>query len=142
MATALATVRDFLISSDYSGVPVMVSYSPYHYEDAYGNVPKKSCKGAKYPFTPKEFALAESTSEAPEAMAAQVEVFENVTRPPAAAEPPRATFRVLDITRLSLMRPDAHLQNYTGKPGTDCSHWCNPGLPDTWSEILYNMLMA
>ncbi|CAI5471346.1 unnamed protein product [Closterium sp. Yama58-4] len=140
MRVALSTVRDSIINSDYRGVPVMLSYSPYHYEEAYGGDPKKCCKGAQRPFTDAEVAIAERGTEALDAVATQLGVFQQVTKPPVKADE-RATFRIMDVTRLSLMRPDAHLQNYTGASGTDCSHWCNPGLPDTWSDILYNVLM-
>ncbi|MBH0063554.1 hypothetical protein I6E85_20795, partial [Pseudoalteromonas sp. NZS71] len=45
---------------------------------------------------------------------------------------------LLDITFLSQMRKDAHPSRYSGgHGGTDCSHWCLPGLPDTWNDLLY-----
>ncbi|CAG7882379.1 unnamed protein product [Brassica rapa] len=46
-----------------------------------------------------------------------------------------------------LPRKDAHPSRYR-EPGTpedapqDCSHWCLPGVPDTWNEILYAQLLA
>uniref|UniRef100_M8C3U8 Trichome birefringence-like C-terminal domain-containing protein n=1 Tax=Aegilops tauschii TaxID=37682 RepID=M8C3U8_AEGTA len=62
----------------------------------------------------------------------------------------------LNITRLSELRIDAHPSVYSinrdGKPLTleqrqqpiiyaDCSHWCLPGLPDTWNVLLLASLM-
>lgn len=57
---------------------------------------------------------------------------------------------LLDITLLSAMRKDAHPSIYSGDltPGqranpdhsADCSHWCLPGLPDTWNQLLYTAL--
>ncbi|KAL0420129.1 UNVERIFIED_CONTAM: protein trichome birefringence-like 6 [Sesamum radiatum] len=51
---------------------------------------------------------------------------------------------LLNITRLSDYRPDAHPSIYGRKsvnPGVeDCSHWCLPGVPDTWNELLYYYL--
>lgn len=44
---------------------------------------------------------------------------------------------LLDITTLSQLRKDAHPSSYGGGSGTDCSHWCVPGLPDTWNQLLY-----
>ncbi|KAL8229594.1 hypothetical protein R6Q57_014494 [Mikania cordata] len=42
---------------------------------------------------------------------------------------------LLDITTLSQYRKDAHPTYYSGNHiGLDCSHWCLPGLPDTWNE--------
>lgn len=60
----------------------------------------------------------------------------------------------LNITNLSQYRRDAHPSIYARKQligkapemeGTaqrkefrpDCSHWCLPGLPDTWNSLLY-----
>ncbi|KAA8549425.1 hypothetical protein F0562_001102 [Nyssa sinensis] len=57
---------------------------------------------------------------------------------------------LLDITMLSEMRKDAHPSIYSGdlSPGqranpdhsADCSHWCLPGLPDTWNQLFYTAL--
>ncbi|BAF18386.1 Os05g0587700 [Oryza sativa Japonica Group] len=63
----------------------------------------------------------------------------------------RTAVGYLDITRLSELRRDAHPSVFTvrgGKlltpeqrrqPGSyaDCSHWCLPGLPDTWNLLLF-----
>ncbi|KAK8676212.1 hypothetical protein V6N13_034264 [Hibiscus sabdariffa] len=62
----------------------------------------------------------------------------------------------INITSLSDYRKDAHTSVYTipqGKlltpdqqadPATfaDCIHWCLPGLPDTWNEFLYTLIIA
>lgn len=49
---------------------------------------------------------------------------------------------LLDITLLSQLRKDAHPSAYGGldHTGNDCSHWCLPGVPDTWNELLYAAL--
>ncbi|GLJ27413.1 hypothetical protein SUGI_0538170 [Cryptomeria japonica] len=57
---------------------------------------------------------------------------------------------VLNITRLSEFRKDGHPSVY-GKHLTeldgkrpryqDCSHWCLPGVPDTWNELIYSSLV-
>uniref|UniRef100_A0A0R0H451 Uncharacterized protein n=1 Tax=Glycine max TaxID=3847 RepID=A0A0R0H451_SOYBN len=54
----------------------------------------------------------------------------------------RKPVTLLDITTLSLLRKDGHPSIYglTGAAGMDCSHWCLPGVPDTWNEILYNLI--
>ena len=64
----------------------------------------------------------------------------------------RSPVRLLDITALSAMRKDAHPSVYSGdltpaqraNPGAggsvDCSHWCLPGLPDTWNQLFYTLL--
>lgn len=52
----------------------------------------------------------------------------------------RTPVYLLDITTLSQLRKDAHPSTYGGDGGTDCSHWCLPGLPDTWNQLLYAAL--
>ncbi|KAL0407414.1 UNVERIFIED_CONTAM: protein trichome birefringence-like 38 [Sesamum latifolium] len=45
---------------------------------------------------------------------------------------------LLDVTTLSQLRKDAHPSKYgRDHSGLDCSHWCLPGLPDTWNQLLY-----
>ncbi|KAL6535947.1 hypothetical protein OROHE_012791 [Orobanche hederae] len=62
---------------------------------------------------------------------------------------------VLNITQLSEYRKDGHTSVYGEKKGklltkeqrfdpknfADCIHWCLPGVPDTWNEILYAFLL-
>ncbi|QCE05813.1 protein trichome birefringence-like 8 [Vigna unguiculata] len=53
----------------------------------------------------------------------------------------------LNITYLSEFRRDGHPSKFR-EPGTppnapqDCSHWCLPGVPDTWNELLYAQLLS
>lgn len=42
-------------------------------------------------------------------------------------------FVLLNLT-MSADRPDHH-------PGTDCLHWCEPGVPDVWVHLAYNLLV-
>ncbi|KAG0581905.1 hypothetical protein KC19_3G018900 [Ceratodon purpureus] len=45
---------------------------------------------------------------------------------------------LLNITSLSLDRGETHVSKYGGGTGgQDCLHWCLPGIPDTWNEILF-----
>ncbi|KAI9192369.1 hypothetical protein LWI28_021874 [Acer negundo] len=47
--------------------------------------------------------------------------------------------KLLDITSLSQVRDEGHISRYsiTASRGVqDCLHWCLPGVPDTWNEIL------
>ncbi|XP_019200172.1 PREDICTED: protein trichome birefringence-like 14 isoform X2 [Ipomoea nil] len=47
--------------------------------------------------------------------------------------------RILDITAISELRDEAHISHYSLKASVgvnDCLHWCLPGIPDTWNEIL------
>ncbi|XP_058108644.1 protein trichome birefringence-like 16 isoform X2 [Magnolia sinica] len=47
--------------------------------------------------------------------------------------------KLLDITALSQLRDECHISKYSIKSAEgvhDCLHWCLPGVPDTWNEIL------
>lgn len=49
---------------------------------------------------------------------------------------------LLNITRLSQLRKDSHPSAYGfgGNRGMDCTHWCLPGVPDTWNQLLFAAL--
>jgi len=50
--------------------------------------------------------------------------------------------QLLNLTYMSEFRADAHPAIWLGKKdavavwGQDCMHWCLPGVPDTWVDIL------
>ncbi|GFP79990.1 protein trichome birefringence [Phtheirospermum japonicum] len=58
----------------------------------------------------------------------------------------------LNVTKMTNYRHDAHPSSYR-KPNTteeekrdfqthqDCSHWCLPGVPDTWNQLLFAQLL-
>lgn len=59
----------------------------------------------------------------------------------------------LNITRITDYRKDGHPSIYRKQHASpdeqktplkyqDCSHWCLPGVPDTWNEILYAQLLV
>ncbi|CAK9147073.1 unnamed protein product [Ilex paraguariensis] len=56
---------------------------------------------------------------------------------------------VLNVTSLTALRKDGHLSIYYFGPNNaiaplhrqDCSHWCLPGVPDTWNELLYALFL-
>ncbi|CAK7348430.1 unnamed protein product [Dovyalis caffra] len=53
----------------------------------------------------------------------------------------------LNITSFSGFRIDGHPSIYGKRPSKrssiqDCSHWCLPGVPDTWNEFLYFHLLS
>ncbi|KAF3780219.1 trichome berefringence-like 7 protein [Nymphaea thermarum] len=53
----------------------------------------------------------------------------------------RAPVVVLNVTFMSAFRSDAHIGNWSDVPSVeDCSHWCLPGVPDAWNEILLSYL--
>ncbi|KAG2308984.1 hypothetical protein Bca52824_028732 [Brassica carinata] len=98
--------------------------SPTHYGKEW-NEPKNSCNGQMQP-------LSGSTYPGGSLPAASI-----VSR---VLSSMRTPVYLLDITTLSQLRKDAHPSTYGGGGGTDCSHWCLPGLPDTWNQLLYAAL--
>ncbi|KAB2605289.1 protein trichome birefringence-like 10 [Pyrus ussuriensis x Pyrus communis] len=56
---------------------------------------------------------------------------------------------LLNVTNMSLWRKDGHASIYYLGPETgpasvhhqDCSHWCLPGVPDSWNELLYALFL-
>jgi len=49
---------------------------------------------------------------------------------------------VLNVTTLSAYRSDAHVGQWSDMPSVlDCSHWCLPGVPDMWNELLFASLL-
>ena len=58
----------------------------------------------------------------------------------------------LNISRLTDYSKDGHPSIYrmeyktveeqiAAERSQDCSHWCLPGVPDTWNELLYASLL-
>ncbi|KAK4783073.1 hypothetical protein SAY86_007447 [Trapa natans] len=65
----------------------------------------------------------------------------------------RTPVTYLNITRMTDYRKDGHPSIYRKRTPTaaerrsplmfqDCSHWCLPGVPDAWNEILYAELLV
>lgn len=98
--------------------------SPTHYNGGDWNQPgAKSCKGQLQPV---------SGSTYPGGSLPQVAIVKSVLRN--MVKP----VYLLDVTTLSQLRKDAHPSSFSGDhSGLDCSHWCLPGLPDAWNELLY-----
>ncbi|XP_044491767.1 protein trichome birefringence-like 41 [Mangifera indica] len=103
--------------------------SPTHYNGVEWNEGKSAtCKGQTQP-------ISGSTYPAGPLQAAAVvkEVLSKMSKP----------VSLLDVTTLSQLRKDGHPSVYgpDGNKGNDCSHWCLAGVPDTWNEILYSIIV-
>ncbi|KAF5728716.1 protein trichome birefringence-like 38 [Tripterygium wilfordii] len=97
--------------------------SPTHYQGKEWNQPQKSCDGELEPLSGSTYP-----GGAPPAAAVVNRVLTSIRKP----------VYLLDITTLSQLRKDAHPSIYgNDHSGNDCSHWCLPGLPDTWNQLLY-----
>lgn len=117
---------------------IVTTFSPSHFEgdwDKSGACPKK-----------EPFNEGERRVEGMDADMRNIELEEVA----AAKEKLGRHLKALDVTELSLMRPDGHPGPYmypfpfaNGVPErvqNDCVHWCLPGPIDTWNEILLDMM--
>lgn len=53
-----------------------------------------------------------------------------------------APVTVMHVTPMTAYRSDGHVGTWSDKPSVpDCSHWCLPGVPDMWNEILLSYLL-
>ena len=51
--------------------------------------------------------------------------------------------KLLDITAISQLRSEGHISNHSVRVQRavyDCLHWCLPGIPDMWNELLFARL--
>lgn len=100
--------------------------SPTHYDAREWSRASHSCRGEAEPLSGSTYPAGSPPS---------VEIVRKVLTSM------RTPVFLLDITTLSQLRKDAHPETYSGNhAGTDCSHWCLPGLPDTWNRLLYAAL--
>ncbi|CAI9118573.1 OLC1v1020162C3 [Oldenlandia corymbosa var. corymbosa] len=61
----------------------------------------------------------------------------------------KSDVEVLNVTNMTSRRKDGHSSLYYLGPVVgpapvnrqDCSHWCLPGVPDAWNELLYAVLL-
>ncbi|CAK9134260.1 unnamed protein product [Ilex paraguariensis] len=50
---------------------------------------------------------------------------------------------LLHVTPMGAFRSDAHVGPWSDTASVpDCSHWCLPGVPDMWNEILFSYLLS
>ncbi|CAL4934442.1 unnamed protein product [Urochloa decumbens] len=134
---SLQTVKDWELSSARFSKSYFffTSYSPSHYSNGTWNT-GGSCAGQRDPLiTTDHFGEEDSWINA--MIAKTTEDIRSHGR----------KARFLNITHMTELRPDGHPSRYR-EPGTplgapeDCSHWCLPGVPDTWNEVLYAELLS
>ncbi|KAJ8636623.1 hypothetical protein MRB53_010890 [Persea americana] len=69
---------------------------------------------------------------------------------PSAIDPELFSWEIMNVTQMTALRPDGHPSIYflgaTAGPAPlnkqDCRHWCLPGIPDTWNELLYARILT
>ncbi|KAI4389298.1 hypothetical protein MLD38_001537 [Melastoma candidum] len=136
---AFRTAFQMLIrSKNYRGMTFLATYSPQHYENGEWNT-GGTCRRTG-PFIEGEASLMMHEMRT---YSAQVEEFRMAQE---AAREKGLKFRLLDTTKMMLMRPDGH-PNFNGRSlqrnmsRADCVHWCLPGPIDAWNELLQYYLI-
>lgn len=129
-------------SSNELGI-FLATFSPSHFEgewDKAGACPKT-----------KPYKESEKKLEGMDAEIRAIEVEEVEEAKGRAKQSGGLRIAALDVTKLSLLRPDGHPGPYMhpfpyGNGGVgervqnDCVHWCLPGPVDTWNEILLQIM--
>ncbi|XP_049374113.1 protein trichome birefringence-like 41 [Solanum verrucosum] len=110
--------------------------SPTHYSGKEWNAskPSSNCNGETQPISGSVYPGGPMA-----ATTIVKEIIGNMSKP----------VTLLDITLLSQLRKDGHpsiygMNNNNGtkiKKGNDCSHWCLAGVPDTWNQLFYALLL-
>lgn len=142
LRTALKTIAERR-GSDAKGIDVILTtFSPSHFEgdwDKAGACPKT-----------KPYMEVEKQLEGMDAEMRKLEVEEVEAARENAKQYAGFRLEAVDVTKLSLMRPDGHPGPYmhpfpfaygvAERVQNDCVHWCLPGPIDTWNEILLQVL--
>ncbi|XP_022847772.1 protein trichome birefringence-like 43 [Olea europaea var. sylvestris] len=105
------------------------SISPDHWNATQWGKPElHHCSGEQQPFTPEAYLGGQNLPES---------ILEDVLGAV------RKPIHLLKITALSQFRGDGHPSIYgnTRKLGMDCTHWCLPGIPDIWNQLLQENLI-
>ncbi|CAI0379646.1 unnamed protein product [Linum tenue] len=122
---------------------ILTTFSPSHFEgdwDKFGACPKT-----------EPYGEGEKLLEGMDADMRKIEVEEvESARLGIGGNQKKVRLEALDVTRLSLMRPDGHpgpymypfpFANGVGeRVQNDCVHWCLPGPVDTWNQILLQVI--
>ncbi|KAA8529532.1 hypothetical protein F0562_033669 [Nyssa sinensis] len=121
---------------------IVATFSPHHFEgqwDKFGACPRtRPYKKGEKELEGMDLDMRNIEVEEVEAVKGNSEQLEGLR------------LVALDITKLSLMRPDGHPGPYmyafpfangiAERVQNDCVHWCLPGPVDTWNEILLDVM--
>ncbi|XWS50658.1 hypothetical protein CRYUN_Cryun12cG0105200 [Craigia yunnanensis] len=135
-----------LTHPNYSGLTILRSFSPDHYEGGTWNT-GGSCTGKVKPLTTGELVENGFTNIMHKK---QVMGFERAVK----KATNKSKLRLMDITEAFGYRHDGHPGPYRnpdpnkitkrgpdGKPPPqDCLHWCMPGPVDTWNELVLEII--
>ncbi|KAG8081531.1 hypothetical protein GUJ93_ZPchr1043g33313 [Zizania palustris] len=141
---AFRTVLRALTQLDgFNGTAILRTVAPTHYENG-GWFDGGDCTSTRPLDSDDTAEMVETESQF---YRAQLEEFTAA----AAAAPMRSNgvrLRLMDVTRMMLLRPDGHPDRYGHGAGEhdgfdiDCLHWCLPGPIDVWNDLLLQILTS
>ncbi|CAI9117406.1 OLC1v1018798C1 [Oldenlandia corymbosa var. corymbosa] len=147
LGMSMETILSAMVTHpDYTGLTVVRTYSPAHYEGGSWNT-GGSCTGKLRPLKSGEIIANKLTSRMYDQ---QVRAFSRSIK----KMTNKSKLKMMDITEAFGYRHDGHPGPYRNtdpdkitKPGRDgkpppqdCGHWCMPGAVDTWNEILFEII--
>ncbi|EEF28475.1 conserved hypothetical protein [Ricinus communis] len=139
---ALRLIFDFMANSDHGATVFFRTTTPDHFEN--GEWFSGGTCNRTVPFKEGEVDMRDVDTAMRNI---ELEEFE---RAAILGAKTGAIFKLLDTTRLSLLRPDGHPGPYrqfhpfskdkNAKVQNDCLHWCLPGPIDAWNDLVMEML--
>ncbi|KAE9619134.1 hypothetical protein Lal_00047091 [Lupinus albus] len=144
---SVETILSALVTHpNYTGITIVRSYSPDHYEGGAWNT-GGSCTGKVKPLAPGELVENGHTNDMHQQ---QVTGFNLAIK----KATNRSKLKLMDITEVFQYRHDGHPGPYRSSdpnkitkrgpdgrpPPQDCLHWCMPGPVDTWNELVFEII--
>ncbi|CAI7934488.1 unnamed protein product, partial [Closterium sp. NIES-54] len=132
-AIGLASLRDFVARSGFTGKAVVMGVSPSHYIVPVPGIRMGRCDVNSHLNWNQTKEVRRMDSRSFEMRKVQLQVLRG------------SRLRYVDVLPMSFWRPDGHVSKWnvpggnTGKQ--DCLHWCEAGVTDAWLEMLYNTLL-
>ncbi|XP_073060438.1 protein trichome birefringence-like 19 [Primulina eburnea] len=125
-------------AAGFDGVAFVRTFAPSHFEGGAWDDGGKCARTS--PFKRNEAVVGGSDLEMYLAQVEELGIAQKAERKNG------GKLKVLDVTKIMLMRPDGHPNKYSHLAGTvqslanDCVHWCLPGPIDSWNDILQELL--
>ncbi|KAL3636521.1 hypothetical protein CASFOL_018820 [Castilleja foliolosa] len=135
---AFRTALRAINAAGFGGVVLLRTFAPSHYEGGAWNN-GGDCARAR-PYRRNEVVLEDTSLEMYRIQVEEMRIAQK------AGKRNGGRFRLFDVTRAMLLRPDGHPSKYGHLQGTnqsfpnDCVHWCLPGPIDTWNDFLQELL--
>ncbi|WCJ22387.1 TRICHOME BIREFRINGENCE-LIKE 25 [Euphorbia peplus] len=139
---AMNLILDFMIQSDHKAFILLRTTTPDHFEN--GEWFSGGTCNRTIPFKEGEIQMADVDRIMREI---ELEEFEKAVE---LGSEKGVILKLLDTTRLSLLRPDGHPGLYrqfhpfgekkNAQVQNDCLHWCLPGPIDSWNDLVMQMI--